>query len=174
MTPSKRTLDRLPQALQGHWEAQRPRFAATLRHQEERPAEAGTMAVALDGVLAPMQDGQRHAKRTHARAQGKAPSGPAGSQEVGGAPVSYSDRHGARLCPRRLARRPETHKVTVKRPLTAAVMGALLQRPDWQVVNVAEGAPDNWSSLGEPLPLGIEVLAFYHAAERLGTALAAA
>jgi hypothetical protein len=41
-------------------------------------------------------------------------------------------------------------------------------------VQVAEGAPDNWSSLGETLPLGIAVLDFYHAAERLGTALAAA
>ena len=50
------------------------------------------MAVSLDGVMAPMQDGQRHAKRTQARAQGKAPSGPAGYQEVGGATVSYYDR----------------------------------------------------------------------------------
>jgi hypothetical protein len=29
MTPSKSTLDRLPKALHGHWEAQRPRFEAT-------------------------------------------------------------------------------------------------------------------------------------------------
>jgi hypothetical protein len=47
------------------------------------------MAVSLDGVMAPMKDGQRHAKRTQARAQGKAPSGPAGYQEVGCATVSY-------------------------------------------------------------------------------------
>jgi hypothetical protein len=174
MTPSKSTLDRLPKALHGHWEAQRPRFEATLRHQEEIPAEAVTMAVSLDGVLAPMQDGQRHAKRTHARAQGKAPSGPAGYQEVGCATVSYYDRHGERLCTRRMARMPETNKVTVKRQLTAEVMGALIQRPDLQVVKVADGAPDNWSYLGETLPLGIAVLDFYHAAERLGTALAAA
>jgi hypothetical protein len=174
MTPSKSTLDRLPKALHGHWEAQRPRFEATLRHQEEIPAEAVTMAVSLDGVLAPMKDGQRHAKRTQARAQGKAPSGPAGYQEVGCATVSYYDRHGERLCTRRMARMPETNKVTVKRQLTAEVMGALIQRPDLQVVKVADGAPDNWSYLGETLPLGGEVLDFYHAAERLGTALAAA
>jgi hypothetical protein len=130
MTPSQSTLDRLPKALHGHGEAQRPGFEATLRHQQELPAEAVTMAVSLDGVLAPMQDGQRHAKRTHARAQGKAPSGPAGYQEVGCAPVSYYDRHGERLCTRRMARMPETNKVTVKRQLTAEVMGALSQRPD--------------------------------------------
>jgi hypothetical protein len=174
MTPSKSTLDRLPKALHSHWEAQRPRFEATLRHQEEIPAEAVTMAVSLDGVLAPMKDGQRHAKRTQARAQGKAPSGPAGYQEVGCATVSYDDCHGERLCTRRMARMPETNKVTVKRQLTAEVMGALIQRPDLQVVKVADGAPDNWSYLSETLPLGVEVLDFYHAAERLGTALAAA
>src|SRR5215471_10988780 len=39
MTPSKSTLDRLPKALHGHWEAQRPRLEATLRRQEAIPSE---------------------------------------------------------------------------------------------------------------------------------------
>jgi hypothetical protein len=174
MTPSKSTLDRLPKALHGHWEAQRPRFEARLRHQEDIPLEAVAMAVSLDGVMAPMKDGQRHAKRTQARAQGKMPSGPAGYQEVGCATVSYYDRHGERLCTRRMARMPETHKATLKRQLTAEVMGALCQRPDLRVVKVADGAPDNWSYLSETLPVGIEVLDFYHAVEHLDAALAAA
>jgi hypothetical protein len=174
MTPSKSTLDRLPKALHSHWETQRPRFEATLRHQEAIPPEAVAMAVSLDGVMAPMKDGQRHAKRTQARAQGKAPSGPAGYQEVGCATVSYYDRHGERLCTRRMARMPETNKATLKRQLTAEVMGALIQRPDLRVVKVADGAPDNWSYLSETLPVGIEVLDFYHAAEHLGAALGAA
>ena len=89
MTPSKRTLDRLPKALHVHWEAQRPQLAATLRHQEELPPEAVTMAVSRDGVMAPMKDGQRHATRSPARAVGQAPRGPAGYQEVGCATVSY-------------------------------------------------------------------------------------
>jgi hypothetical protein len=174
MTPSKSTLDRLPKALHGHWEAHRPQFEATLRHQEEIPPEAVTMAVSLDGVMAPMKDGQRHTKRTQARVQGKTPSGPAGYQEVGCATVSYYDRYGERLCTRRMARMPETNKATLKGQLTAEVMGALIQRPDLQIVKVADGAPDNWSYLGETLPLGVEVLDFYHAAEQLGAALAAA
>src|SRR5215831_15030102 len=174
MTPSKSTLDRLPKALHGHWEAQRPRFEATLRHQEDIPPEAVAMAVSLDGVMAPMKDGQRHAKRTQARAQGKSPSGPAGYQEVGCATVSYYDRHGERLCTRRMARMPETNKATLKGQLTAEVMGALLRRPELRVVKVADGAPDNWSYLSETLPVGIEVLDFYHAAEHLGAALGAA
>lgn len=174
MTPSKSTLDRLPKALSVHWEQQRPHFEATLRHQEAVPTEAVAMAVSLDGVMAPMKDGERHAKRTQARAQGKSPSGPAGYQEVGCATVSYYDRHGERLCTRRMARMPEPHKATLKRQLTAEVMGALIQRPDLRVVKVADGAPDNWSYLGETLPFGVEVLDFYHATEHLGAALGAA
>jgi hypothetical protein len=174
MTPSKSTLDRLPKALHVHWEAQRPQFEAMLRHQDEIPPEAVTMAVSLDGVMAPMKDGQRHAKRTQARTQGRAPSGPAGYQEVGCATVSYYDRDGERLCTRRMARMPEPHKATLKTQLTAEVMGALIQRPDLRVVKVADGAPDNWSYLGETLPFGVEVLDFYHATEHLGAALGAA
>ena len=47
------------------------------------------MAVSLDGVMAPMKDGQRQAKRQDAVSKGKSPSGPAGYQEVGCATVSY-------------------------------------------------------------------------------------
>jgi hypothetical protein len=174
MTPSKSTLDRLPKQLSIHWEAQRPHCEATLRQQEVIPDEAVTMAVSLDGVMAPMKDGQRQAKRLQARATGKSPSGPAGYQEVGCATVSYYDRHGERLCTRRMARMPETNKATLKSQLTAEVMGALIRRPDLRVVKVADGAPDNWSYLGETLPFGEEVLDFYHAAEHLGAALGAA
>jgi hypothetical protein len=174
MTPSKSTLDRLPKALSVHWEAQRPHFEATLRHQEAIPTEAVAMAVSLDGVMAPMKDGERHAKRQRARAQGQLPSGPAGYQEVGCATVSYDDRNGVRLCTRRMARMPEANKAALKRQLTAEVMGALSQRPHLRVVKVADGAPDHWSSLSEVLPVGQEVLDFYHAAEHLGAALGAA
>ena len=130
MTPPKSTLDRLPQALSVHWEAPRPPVEATLRHQEASPDEAVAMAVSLDGVMAPLQDGQRQAKRHHARAKGQTPSGPAGSQEVGCGTVSDYDRHGERLCTRRRARMPEGHKATLKSQLTAEVMRALIRRPD--------------------------------------------
>ena len=70
MTPSQSTLVRLPEALREPWERQRPHLEATLRHQEAVPHEAVTMAVSLDGVMAPMKDGKRQAKRQHARAKG--------------------------------------------------------------------------------------------------------
>jgi hypothetical protein len=174
MTPSKSTLDRLPKALSVHWETHRPRFEATLRDQETLPAEAVTMAVSLDGVMAPMKDGERHTKRTQAVAAGKTPSGPAGYQEVGCATVSYYDRAGNRLLTRRMARMPETNKRTLKSHLTAEVMAALLQRPDLWVIKVADGAADNWNYLDALLPFGEEVLDFYHAVTHLGEALGAA
>ena len=174
MTPSKSTLDRLPKALSVHWETHRLHFEATLRHQETIPVEAVTMAVSLDGVMAPMKDGERQAKRTQAVAVGKTPSGPAGYQEVGCATVSYYDHAGNRLLTRRMARMPETNKRTLKSQLTAEVMGALIQQPALRVVKVADGAADNWSYLGELLPFGEEVLDFYHAVTHLGDALGAA
>jgi hypothetical protein len=173
MTPSKRTLDRLPKALRVHWETHRPHCEATLRQQETIPVEAVAMAVSRDGVMAPMQDGERHAKRTHAVAAGKTPSGPAGSQEVGCATVSSSDRAGHRLLTRRMARMPETNTRTLKSQLTAEVMGALIQQPALRVVTVADGAADTWSSLGELLPCGAEGLDCSHAVTPLGDALGA-
>jgi hypothetical protein len=52
--------------------------------------------------------------------------------------------------------------------------GTLPGNPQIAVVKVADGAPDNWSYLGETLPFGVEVLDFYHATEQLGAALGAA
>lgn len=126
MTPAKSTLDRLSKALRARWEAKRPHFEATVRTQETLPADAVAMAVSLDGVMAPMKDGQRQAKRQAALAKGQSPSGPAGSQEVGCATVSYSTRAGERLLTRRMARMPEATKATLKSQWTAEVTSALI------------------------------------------------
>jgi hypothetical protein len=174
MTPAKRTLDRLPTALRVHWETPRLHCAATLRHQATIPVAAATLAVSLAGVRAPMQDGERQAQRTPAVAAGQPPSGPAGSQEVGGATGSYSERAGNRRLPRRMARMPETNKRTLKSQLPAEVLGALSQPPAGRGVTVAAGAADNWSSRGELLPFGEEGLDFYQAVTPLGDALGAA
>lgn len=174
MTPSKSTLDRLPKALSVPWEAQRPHFETTLRQQESIPEEAVSMAVSLDGVMAPMKDGKRQAKRQDAVGKGKSPRGPSGYQEVGCATVSYSDRFGEPLQTRRMARMPETNKATLKSQLTAEVMGALMKRPGLRVVKVADGTADNWTYLSETLPCGEEGLDFSHAVDHLSDALRAA
>ena len=132
------------------------------------------MAVARAGVRTPRQEGPRHAQRRHARATGKAPRGPAGSQEAGCAPGASEDGTGARRVTRRMARMPATTKATRQWPRTAEGRGALRQRPEVRSGNGAAGAPDNWSALGAPRPCGAAGRDGSPAAEPLGAARGAA
>ena len=114
MKPSVSSLDRLPKQLSGRWEEQREAFEEALRASSEVPAAAATLAVSLDGVMAPMRDGQRQAKRAQARAAGRATKGPAGYREVGCGTVTFYDEDGQRLNTVRCARMPEARKQTLK------------------------------------------------------------
>jgi hypothetical protein len=61
-----------------------------------------------------------------------------------------------RLGTRRRARMPAANTATRKRPLPAAVRGALRPRPDLRVVPGAAGAPDTGRALSAVLPGGQE------------------
>ena len=177
MNPSKSSLDRLPKQLSSRWEEQREAFEEALRAQHSVPAEATTLAVSLDGVMAPMQDGARQAKRARARAAGRPTKGPAGYREVGCGTVSFYDCAGQRLSTLRCARMPEAKKATLKQMLSATVNAALAQRPDLELVKLADGAHDNWSYLGQLAPQAAkstELVDFFHAAEQLKAATDAA
>ena len=78
MTPSKSSLDRLPKGVSARWEAQRASFEASLREGYEVAGAVVTVAVSLDGVMVPMKDGNRAAKRAHARAAGRCATGAGG------------------------------------------------------------------------------------------------
>ena len=97
MSPSASSLDRLPKQLSSGWEEQREGFEEALRAASVVPDEATTLAVSLDGVMAPMRDGERCAKRAVARAAGRATKGPAGYREVGCGTVSFYEGAGERL-----------------------------------------------------------------------------
>jgi hypothetical protein len=174
MRPSKSSLDRLPKRLSARWEGAREDYEAALRAGFSVPEQAATMAVSLDGVMVPMKDGAREAKRTAARVAGKQTKGPAGYQEVGCATVSFYDGEGERLETLRFARMPEPNKATLKSTITAEVQSALTQRPTLTVVKVADGAKDNWTFLATLVPEGEERIDFYHAVEQLKAALDAA
>jgi len=174
MQPSKSSLDRLPKGLSGRWEAEREGFESALREGYSVPSEAVTLAVSLDGVMVPMKDGAREAKRARTRAAGKPTKGPAGYQEVGCATVSFYDREGERLDTLRFARMPEAKKSTLKSVITAEVQTVLAQRPDLAVVKIADGTKDNWTYLTSLVPEGEERVDFYHAAAHLKAALDAA
>ena len=157
MTPSKSSLDRLPKALSARWEAQRPQFEARVREDTLEVADtACTVAVSLDGVMAPMK------------------TGGGGYREASCASVSLYDGEGERLSTVRMARMPESKKVTLKTMVGAEVEAVLGQRPDLQLVKIADGANDNWTFLSRVLPEGVELIDFFHAAQHLSDAFDAA
>jgi len=154
MQPSKSSLDRLPKKLTIEWENNRELFESTLRQQTKIPENAVTVAVSLDGVLVPMQDGV-------------VLPGDSRYEEASCGTLTYYDKEGEPLATRRYGCMPEHKKVTLKKFLEEEVSYALTCRPDLQLVKVADGAKDNWTFLDGTLPDGESVLDFYHAAEHL-------
>jgi hypothetical protein len=173
MTPSKSALDRLPKSLSRTWEDNRFAYEAALRDASEVPVGAVTVAVSLDGVLAPMEDGGRVVKRREAARDGRVAKGPAGYREVGCGTLSFCDERGEMIAAIRVARSPETKKRTLKEMLLAELDAVLAKAPHLKVVKLADGAKDNWEFLAQELPDGVEILDFYHAAEHLSAAVAA-
>lgn len=173
MNPSKSSLDRLPKQLSAHWENHREGFETALRKSESVPAAAASVAISLDGVMAPMKDGARAEKRARSAAAGKQTKGPAGYKEVGCGTISLYDRDGDRLGTVRFGRMPEAGKATLKDMLTKELEAVIAERPDLIVVKLADGAKDNWAYLSTG-PLGISIVDFFHAAEQLSGALVAA
>ena len=112
-----------------------------------------------------------------AQEAGRATKGPAGFREVGCGTVSCYDGDGERLGTLRMGRMPEANKATLKQMLSAEVEAVLAQRPDLEVVKLADGARDNWSYLDELAPQAassVTLVDFFHAAEQLRAAVDAA
>jgi hypothetical protein len=176
MSPSKSSLQRLPSLVAEAWNANREGFERTLREALVVPEGTVSIAVSLDGVLAPIDGGNRPTEvRAQAAGDGRLCKGPAGYREVGCATVSFCDEKGDMLGAVRMARAPESKKATLKDMLTAEVAAILGTHPELKLVKVADGAADNWEFLSSSkLPEGEEVVDFFHAAEHLHAAIAAA
>jgi len=56
MKPSRSSLDRIPEQVSARWEARREEFERGVRQQETVPQEVETVAVSLDGVMAPLRE----------------------------------------------------------------------------------------------------------------------
>jgi hypothetical protein len=172
MQPSPSSLERLPKSLSERWEAHREAWEAHLRTLESVPPEAVTLAVSLDGVLAPMRRPTPIEGETPAEA--KQPKGPKGYQEVGCGAVSLYDAEGQRLQTIRYGRMPESHKVTLSQQLQAECQAILAVRPRLRVVKLSDGARHNWKLLSA-LDWGVpaaqveswDIVDFYHACDHL-------
>jgi hypothetical protein len=175
MTPSKSSLDRLPKKLSEVWEASREDHEAALRDALVVPEGAVSVAVSIDGVLAPIEGGNRPTDvRDRAAREGRISKGPAGYREVGCGTLTFCDADGDMLGAIRMARAPEPNKRTLKASLAAELCAALRRAPGLKVVKLADGVDDNWSFLAGELPDGVEALDFFHASEHLHAAVAAA
>jgi hypothetical protein len=175
MAPSKSSLDRLPKLVSEEWERDREAHEAALRDALVIPAGAVSVAVSLDGVLAPIDGGASPVDVRNAAARdGFTSKGPAGYREVGCATLSFCDAKGELLGAIRMARTPEPKKRTLKASLEAELLAVLRRKPDLKIVKVADGVDDNWTFLSKQLPDGDEALDFFHASEHLHAAVAAA
>lgn len=176
MTPSKSSLQRLPAVVAEAWNADRESYERALREALVIPEGTVSIAVSLDGVLAPVDGGNSPTEvRSRAASEGRTSKGPAGYREVGCATVAFCDDKGDLLGAVRMARAPESKKATLKDMLAAEVRSILAARPELKMVKVADAAADNWDFLASSkLPEGEEVIDFFHAGEHLHAAVAAA
>jgi hypothetical protein len=166
MSPSASSLDRLPKRVGERWEADREDFEQLVREDEHVPDEAVAMAVSLDGVMVPMNDEADQEPRQDDR-RGRRGQRPGTYREASCASISFYDSEGERLRTIRLARMPEPKKRALKASIGEEVGRALAERPELRVVKIADGALDNWEYLGTEIPVGVEVIDFYHATEHL-------
>lgn len=174
MDPSKSSLDRLPKALSDRWEPAREANEQVLREAILIPEGTRTVAVSIDGVLAPVDGGASPtAVRAEAAAVGRVSKGPAGYREVGCATISFCDDKGDLISAVRMGRSPEHKKATLKETLAKDLSHVLALRPDLKLCKIADAGNDNWEYL-DTLPAGPQILDFFHATEHLSDAVAAA
>lgn len=169
MAPSRSSLERLPKALSAKWEDNRLIWEARVREQQPVPGEAAVISNSLDGVLAPMKDGKRAEKRMTST---KRPKGPAGYREAAVGTVtlygeSTEEDGPERLVTVRFGRMPESKKPTLHGQLAAEFANVRTALPLAQIVNIADGAKENWRILRKVAPGGIEIVDYFHACEHL-------
>jgi hypothetical protein len=174
MQPSRSSLDRLTKTLSEHWEKQRDIWEAQMRQGEVLPSLATTLALSVDGVMAPLRGEKQSEKAAKAQQAGKHASGPIGYKEVGCGTVTLYDKAANRLHTLRYARMPEPRKVTLQQQLTTEAQQWLGRCPTLRRVHLSDGAHQNWSLLAEieqQLPLAaqppIQIVDYYHACDHL-------
>lgn len=173
MEPSKSSLDRLPKALGARWEKDREAYEQVLREAILVPDETHSIAVSIDGVLAPIDGGASPTEvRADAAAQGRRSKGPAGYREMGCATLSFCDKKGDLISAIRFGRGPESKKLALKDTLRKDLAHVLAQYPHLPVAKITDAGGDNWEYTAT-LPEGPEILDFFHATEHLGAAIAA-
>ena len=166
MNPSRSSLDRLPKALNHHWEPQTIAYHDELIASEMIPKNARSVAVSLDGVMVGMKPQKSGSEEPISmKTEWK---------EASCGTISFFDAYGERLSTTHYGRMPEHKKITLKTLLRKHTKAILQKRPELKLVHLADGAQDNWRFFDEDMPLGFQLADFYHASEHLKAALDAA
>jgi len=173
MDPSKSSLDRLPKALGDRWETEREKYEQVLREAITVPEGTRTVAVSIDGVLAPIEGGNKPREvRAEAAEKGWPSKGPIGYREIGCATLAFCDEKGDLISAIRFGRGPEPKKISLKESLRKDLAHVLAQHPELRLAKITDAGSDNWEYLAT-LPEGPEILDFFHATEHLAAAIAA-
>lgn len=154
MSPSSSSLDKLPKQVSAHWERHRQTYEENLRQSLTVPEDAVTLSISLDGVLIPTRCTRVIASDSR-------------YEEASCGTLTLYDTEGSILLKRQYGRMPEFKKKTLKNQLENDLLSIIEQRPDLDIIKVADGARDNWDYLSNMKVQGVEVLDFYHASEHL-------
>lgn len=167
MNPSRSSLDRLPKALNQHWEPHTVTYHEAIITDETIPSNAVSFSTSLDGVMI----GMKPAKSLH---EDEKQSMKTEWREASCGTISFFDIVGERISTVQYGQMPEHKKATLKKLLRLHTEAILQQRRDLKLVHLADGAQDNWAFFDEEMPLGFQLTDFYHASEYLKEAFDAA
>lgn len=168
MSPSRSSLERLPKALQNHWQAHQDEYYDILIEQDSVPKDTSIVATSLDGVMIAMKP----EKQGDLSKPNKEKS--CDWREASCGTISFFNAAGERLSTIQYGQMPEHKKATLKQNLVKHIEFIKKQHPKLHHVSLADGAQDNWCFFEEHLPLGFELTDFYHGCQYLKTAFNAA
>jgi hypothetical protein len=174
---SASSFQRVGHAVGQHYTARKTEIDDTLIVMLTIPPEARSMSVGMDRVSLPMEEPRR---RPVGRPRKDAPARPV--QRVYRmaycTTITFHDATGTALHTIRQGAVPSVEPVALSERLLADAVAILEQRPDLQVVLLADGAPEMWTllrdavnepTLGTPV---VEILDLWHLLEKLAAAAA--
>jgi hypothetical protein len=146
-------LTRLSTQLGETWESEQTQLERLFCADITIPENAVTVSASLDGIMIPLNkdptngyqapelgnNPSEQEKKDYQEKQAKA-----FYREASCAAISFYDQEGERLTTTRFGRMPEAGKKTLKSQLQQSINTILSQRPELNLVKLADGAADNW------------------------------
>ncbi len=185
LQPSKSSLTRLSTRIGEKWDEELHQLEQALCHDISIPEATATVSASLDGIMIPLN--KKIANGYQAPELGDAPSekekqdyeekkAKAFYREASCAAINFYDEDGERLSTLRFGRMPQSGKKILKALIQESMNHIVSEKPEINLVKIADGAVDNWRFLSDTLlpGQGVELLDYFHASEHLNDAFEAA